>query len=329
MKRIAFLFALTLLSGAPALAASVGGQKPADTAIEHPRGYVALNHSILIQDGVIRLGDLFQGTGEYAERVVAYAPRPGSRAVFDARWLKRVAAAFKLNWQPGSAADRVVVERDSQVISKSEIEALLFERLVAEGGDASSRATLANRSFRLHLPVGEDYLLGVDQINLDASTGRFSAVLAWGNAKDERRRVSGRLERMTEVPVLAKRKMGGDTIEEGDLEWVEMPQARLARNAVTDPSHLIGMAAKRTISAGNPITENDIRRPVDIAKGATVTMVLSTPSMRLTAKGKALESGATGDTIRISNSQTSTVIEGVVTGPGQVRVDAQVNLAMR
>ena len=77
------------------------------------------------------------------------------------------------------------------------------------------------------------------------------------------------------------------------------------------------------------MTSNDISRPKDIAKGQLVMMVLSTPSMRLTTKGKALESGATGDTIRISNSQTSTVIEGVITGPGQVRVDAQVNLAMR
>lgn len=333
MKRIALLVATTLLLSAPvtatAMAASVNGNVGGKNAIDGELAVITLNNRISIQDGVIRLGDLFQGVGEYAERVIAYAPRPGSRAVFDARWLKRVAAAFKLDWRPSSAAERIVVERESLVITKSEIETLLFERLVAEGGDPSSRVSLANRSFRLHLPVGEDYLLGIEQISFDSTTGRFSSVLAWGNAKDERRRVTGRMERMTEVPVLAKRIMGGALIEEGDLKWVELPQARLARNAITDASQLIGMAAKRTISAGKPVTANNVSRPKDIAKGQTVMMVLSTPSMRLTTKGKALESGAAGDTIRISNSQTSTVIEGVITGPGQVRVDAQVNLAMR
>jgi len=325
MKHLMFLLSFTLLVSAPAMAANA----TAKTVAEHDLQLITLNNHITVQDGVIRLGEVFEGTGEYAERVIAYAPRPGSRAVFDARWLKRVAGAFKLNWRPDSSAQRIVVERESLVITKTEIETLLFERLVAEGGDTSSRVALANRSFRLHLPVGEEYLLGIDQISFDSTTGRFSAVLAWGNAKDERRRVTGRMERMTEVPVLAKRIMGGTLIEESDLKWVELPQARLARNAITDASHLIGMASKRTISAGKPVTSNDISRPKDIAKGQLVMMVLSTPSMRLTTKGKALESGATGDTIRISNSQTSTVIEGVITGPGRVRVDAQVNLAMR
>jgi len=325
MRQIAFFLGLTLLFASPVMAAGADGENVGLDATE----LVSLNNHIVIQDGVIRLGEVFQGVGKYAERVIAYAPRPGSRAVFDARWLKRVAGAFKLNWRPSSAAQRIVVERESQVITKPEIETLLFERLVAEGGDPTSRISLANRSFRLHLPVGEDYLLGIDQISFDSTTGRFSAVLAWGNAKDERRRVTGRLERMTDVPVLAKRLMGGDIIQQADLKWVELPQARLARNAVTEASHLIGMAAKRSISAGKPVTENDIRRPKDVSKGETVTMVLSTASMRLTAKGKALEAGATGDTIRITNSQTSTVIEGVITGPGRVRVETQVNLAMR
>jgi len=329
MKRIAFLFTLSLLLSAPAMAASVNGNVSGKNVIDGDLGMITLNNRISIQDGVIRLGEVFQGTGELAERVIAYAPRPGSRAVFDARWLKRVAAAFKLNWRPSSSAERIVVERESLVITKSEIETILFDRLVVEGGDVTSRVALANRSFRLHLPVGEEYLLGIDQLSFDSTTGRFSAVLAWGNAKDERRRVTGRMERMTEVPVLAKRIMGGTLIEQADLEWVELPQARLARNAITDASHLIGMAAKRTISAGKPVTENDVARPKDIAKGQSVIMVLSTPTMRLTTKGKALEAGATGDTIRISNSQTSTVIEGVITGPGQVRVDTHVNLAMR
>lgn len=322
MKLSALALSLALLLSLPALAAG-GANAPVQDE------YVILNDSVVIEDGVIRLGDVFQGSGEHANRVIAYAPRPGGRSVFDARWLKRVAVAFKLDWRPQSAAERVIVERASQLVRKDEIEDLLHERLVAEGGDPDSRAKLANRSFSLHLPVGEDYLLGIDQISYDPSTGRFSAIVAWGNGKDQRRRVTGRLERLMEVPVLSQRMMGGDVISKSDIEWLEMAENRLTRNAITDPSRLIGMAAKRSISAGKPITANDVRTPQVVTKGQSVTMVLSTPIMRLTAKGKALEAGGTGDTIRISNSQTSTVIEGIITGPGQVRVDVPVNLAMR
>lgn len=328
MRQFAFMLGLALLLSSPAVATGVSGKAP----LKDPGSvveFVTLNPHVLIQDGVIRLGDIFHGSGAFADRVVAYSPRPGSRAVFDARWLKRVAMAFKMSWRPSSIAERVIVERESQVISRSEVENLLFERLVGDGEDSTSRAVLANSSFRLDLPVGEDYMLGVDQISFDPSTRRFSATLAWGNGKDERRRVTGKLEQMVEVPVLTKRMMGGDLIREADLNWLEMPQARLARNAVTDASHLIGMAAKRTISAGKPISQNDVRRPKAISKGENVMMVLSTSTMRLTTKGKALEAGSVGDSIRISNSQTDTVVEGVITGPGQVRVGPPVNLAMR
>lgn len=330
MKLQTILLTLTIVISAPTLAASPKPQK-GDREVEHTAvsNQVMLNDRIVVEDGVIHLGDIFQGAERYADRVVAYAPRPGGRSIFDARWLKRVASAFKLNWVPRSAAERVVVERASQLISKDEIEALLHERLIAEGGDKESRVKLSNRTFTLNLPVGEDYLLGIDQISFDQATGRFSAIVAWGNGKDERRRITGRLERLVEVPVLSNRFMKGDIIGKDDIEWIEVSQSRLQRTALTDASRLIGMAAKRAISEGKPVSANDIRRPKVVNKGEIVVMVLSTPMMRLTAKGKALESGGTGDTIRISNSQTSTVVEGVITGPGHIRIDGPVNLAMR
>ena len=324
MKLITILVALGLL-----LAAPLGSVNAKDAAPAPEINFITLNNHIVIQDGVIRLGDVFQNAGKYADRVVAYSPRPGTRSVYDARWLKRVAKAFKLDWRPGSAAERIIVERESQIVNKSEVEELLYERLIAEGADPNARVQLSNRSFRLDLPVGEEYLLGIEQMNYDESNGRFSAILIWGTGKDERRRVSGRMERMNEVPVLSARLMKGDIIAEHDLDWVSMPQSRLARNAIIDPKRIIGMAAKRAIAPGKPISSNDIRRPLAVAKGDLVTMVLSTPAMRLTVQGKALQAGSKGDTIRITNTQTRTVVEATITGAGEARVDAPLSVAMR
>lgn len=327
MKFITYIIAALMLLSLPALAAGTEQDRMEDQV------FVTLMPDVTVNTGVVRLGDIFGGAGKYADRVVAYAPRPGSRAVFDARWLLRVANAYKLDWRPGSVTERVVIERASQVVTKSDIEDLLQQRQIDDGGDPSSRALVSNRSLRLHLPIDETNVagptLGVEQMSVDSGTGRFTAVVAWGNGGDERIRVAGRIERMTQVPVLANRIMRGEVIGEADIVWQSLPDARVARAALTDMDQIVGMAAKRSLKAGTPVTASDVRRPLLINRGETVTMMLNTPTMQLTTKGRALQHGSEGDTIRISNLQTNTVIDAIVTGPGRVRVETSVNLAMR
>ncbi|MFC1673999.1 hypothetical protein ACFL12_07655, partial [Pseudomonadota bacterium] len=177
MKLTTLLTGLALLL-TPALAplGAQAGQAQAEQAQDQDATmFVTLTGHAVVEGGTIRLGEIFQGSGEYADRVVAYAPRPGARAVFDARWLLRVAKSFKLNWRPASANERMVVERAAQVINGEEIAALLHDRLVSEGGDPGSRVALSNTNLRLNIAVGEDILLGVEQISYDQTRGRFSA----------------------------------------------------------------------------------------------------------------------------------------------------------
>lgn len=328
MKFSSLILSVMLLFPAPLLAAG-GTVDKAPAFTPDLTRFVTLVPLVTVDSGVVHLGDIFQGSGDNAERVVAYAPRPGSRAVFDAYWLQRVARAFKLNWRPTSRKDRVVVERASRLIGRSEVEDMLSERMIAEGGDSSSRVVLSNPSFRLHLPTTETVALSLDQFNVDPSSGRFTSMLTWGTRADDRMRVSGRFERMSDVPVLSNRAMRGDLISQSDIEWIKLPEARLSRTALTDVEHIVGMAAKRAIQPGRPITLGDVRRPLLVNRGETVTMVLTTPTMQLSAKGRALQAGSKGETIRITNLQTNTVIDAVIIGPGQARVDLAVNLAMR
>ncbi|HEY9163028.1 MAG TPA: flagellar basal body P-ring formation chaperone FlgA [Magnetovibrio sp.] len=328
MNFITFVIAALMLLSTPAFAEEVE-QAPAP---KHD-AFVTLMGSVTVTDGVVRLGDIFHGVDAYADKVVAYAPRPGGRAVFDSRWLARVASAYKLNWQPSSTVERVVIERASQIVTKTEVEDLLQQRLLDDGGDASSQALLSNRSFVLHLPIdaanNTPPTLDVQQLTVDDSTGRFSAVIAWGSGADDNVHVAGKVERMAQVPVLANRVMRGEVIKASDIQWQTLAEGRLPRTAITEVDLVVGMAAKRTLQAGKPIAIADIRRPLLVNKGESVTMYLTTPSMRLTAKGRALEHGSEGDTIRISNSQTNTVVDAIVTGPGQARVETSVDLAMR
>ena len=71
---------------------------------------VMLRTNVVVDDDVIRLGDLFTNSGKYADTAIARSPIPGRRSVFDAEWLFRVARAFRLAWRPLSLDDRAVVD---------------------------------------------------------------------------------------------------------------------------------------------------------------------------------------------------------------------------
>jgi flagella basal body P-ring formation protein FlgA len=71
---------------------------------------------------------------------------------------------------------------------------------------------------------------------------------------------------------------------------------------------------------GAPVRATQIRKPVAVAKGSLVLLVLERQGMALSARARALEDGGVGETIRVSNLQSSTVVEGTVTGPGRIDV---------
>lgn len=107
-----------------------------------------------------------------------------------------------------------------------------------------------------------------------------------------------------------------------DLQWASVADRTLPANAVYEPHELIGRTPRRGLPAGTPVLAADLKRPVVVAKGALVTLILQTPSMRLTARGRALDEGGIGDSIRVVNAQSRTVVAGVVLANGQVAVDA-------
>ena len=57
-----------------------------------------------------------------------------------------------------------------------------------------------------------------------------------------------------------------------------------------------------------------------VARNATVTIVLQTGSLSLSAVGRAVEEGSRGDTIRVLNVASNRQIEGTVVGPDTVSV---------
>ncbi|MDH3236305.1 MAG: flagellar basal body P-ring formation chaperone FlgA, partial [Alphaproteobacteria bacterium] len=99
--------------------------------------------------------------------------------------------------------------------------------------------------------------------------------------------------------------------------------------AIIQRSDIVGQAARRSLPSGQPVRDGDIEAPTLVRRGALVTMEISTPMMRLTARGKALDNGTLGETVRLRNIQSKRVIQGTVVGLDRVRIAPAGSLAAR
>jgi flagella basal body P-ring formation protein FlgA len=126
----------------------------------------------------------------------------------------------------------------------------------------------------------------------------------------------------------------GDTIGENDLVYAMVNGAALMSGVPTKIDEIKGMQTRRTLSAGQPFRGDDVRRPIVITKGQTVTMQFVVPGVELTAMGRAMSEGGVGDTVTIQNPVSYRMISGIVTAPGTVRATGSItafpsNLARR
>ncbi|MCZ6812080.1 MAG: flagella basal body P-ring formation protein FlgA, partial [Planctomycetota bacterium] len=252
MHRFAAALIFVLLAAPVAGAATTGATGP-----------VLLKTKVIIDESVVRLGDIFDGLSEQAETAVARAPAPGKRVEVGARWLTAVAQAYGLPWRPSSRLDTTVIERASLVIDTRRIEDATLAALAQRGVKGNVTLLLDNPTLRLHLPSDADSTIAITGLSHDPQTGRFKAYVT---APAEgipiaRAMVTGRAVAMTEVPVLRRRIEPGEIIRHEDIDWLRVRTDHLARNALVDVEGLLGKSPRRPIRAGQPVLSGELRKP--------------------------------------------------------------------
>jgi len=248
---------------------------------------------------------------------VAHALAAGADAARSVAAVATAPAAAGAPAAGGSAAE----PGSSGVLTDATIEALILaslaERQVDLTGAAVEVTALSSRP-----GLAENARIDVERFSWQPAGRKFTAVLAAvspGRAV-QRMTVIGRLCQDSAVPVLVRRMQPGEVIAASDLQWMPVRDRSVPANALADPDEMVGYTPRRALLPGTPIIAGDLKRPATVLKGAPVTLVLALPNMQLTARGRALEEGATGQTIRVANAQSRSVIEGVVLANGQVAV---------
>lgn len=316
---IRILMLSLLLGVAAAMAAhadDANTANPASMPEDQPR-----NDTISINRPFVRLGDLFPEAGDKADIAVAYAPAPGSRVVYDVKSLAAIARANGIQWQARSWFDRVVIERPGIAIGDTEIMAAVRNELAKRRLDSKADIELATRGVSLQIPADASTALDLQNFQLDDRSGQFTSKLVLPAADGTQSiTVSGRIYRTVDVPILNHRVATGDVVGREDIQWQTARAETVARNVILDPDKIIGKEAIRPLPADQPVRTGDVRPPVLVTKGSLVTMIVQSPTMTLTSKGKAMENGAMGEAVRIQNTQSKVVVEGEVVSNGTVRI---------
>ncbi len=294
-------------------------------------GSITLHKMVDVTGDVIYLSDLFMNVNpELANRVIAYAPEPGRQATFGARWLQRVAQYYRLDWSPQTPRIQSVITRESIIVEREQIEEAIMMHLVDQGVDPEMDAELANKSIRLFLPITETPDIAIDEMTFDKQTRRFTVIIsAPANSPDAQRfRLSGRIYRMTDVPVLARQVSSNEVISSDDIEWKRMRSDQISVETALELNDLIGKSPKRGLRPGYPVRLSEVAAPIVVTKKSLVTIIFQHPFMTLTAKGRALQKGAVGDVIRITNVQSNVIVDAEIIGSGQAVVRSNELLAM-
>jgi len=111
----------------------------------------------------------------------------------------------------------------------------------------------------------------------------------------------------------------GETITDADVVVATITPDRMRPGILMDASELVGHETRRLLRAGEPVREQDVRMPILVVKGSTVTMTFAEPGIVLTATGRAMSDAGLGESVAVQNPVSFRQVSCIVTGAGQVR----------
>lgn len=120
---------------------------------------------------------------------------------------------------------------------------------------------------------------------------------------------------------VSRRALGKDEILSADMIEIRTGDiGKLPRNTVLEADEAIGRQLTRPLAAGSLLTDNALRNPPAVARGATVRVEARSNGFVASREGVALDGGGVGDTIRVKTTGGG-VIHARISGPNLLEVD--------
>lgn len=122
------------------------------------------------------------------------------------------------------------------------------------------------------------------------------------------------------VVVAAKGLDAKQVITEDDIRLEQQDIARLRRGYMENIESVVGQELKYPIAVGSVINPTSLLEQKVVHRGEQIMLVAIIGKMEVRMAGTALADGEQGERVRVKNTSSHRVVEGVVDGPGIVRV---------
>ncbi|HLJ47624.1 MAG TPA: flagellar basal body P-ring formation chaperone FlgA [Bryobacteraceae bacterium] len=263
----------------------------------------------------ILTADLARAIPEFAEappdKVIGYAPSPGSRRVIRIDELKRLARQLDVAVTPNREA---CFEWQLAPVSRGEIVAVMRQSL--EAPDARIEVLQVSRTVT---PSGT-YVFPRTGLSRSATDTLWRGYVAYGKGRRfdiwARVRIAVPLTRVVAV----RRINAGESIEASQVRLetvIGFPQEdQEARNL----GEVVGRVTRGPISAGRPVLLSQLSAPLDVKAGESVEVQVTSGHARLALEAQAANSGREGDMISVRNPKTGKIFHARVEGKGKVLV---------
>lgn len=294
----------------------------ATSALAQAASAASLRDMVTLSGPLVRLSDLFADAGAGANRVLGPGPAPGGRIVVQAAQLAAIAEQYGVDWKPASPADQVILERPGRAMPRATLLTALRPFLADAGAGQDCDIELSG----LNPPLVDPHdttAPEVDQLTYDAASHRFSAIMTigGGGAAAQRLRLAGRAFPTATLPIATHRLSPGAVVGPDDVQiarvHVDLQRGAVARRL----DQALGMQTLHGAEAGKPLLLDELTRAPLVLKGGRVAVSISTGALSVTEQGLALQSGGMGDHVQVLNPISRAMMDGIVTGPGNARVE--------
>lgn len=293
---------------------------------------ILIKEKATVTDDTITLGDIAtfspvqdERVSELRARKVAAAPAPGRDIDLNSRFLiYRLASLMGGDQQVRvKVPQNLLVHRDGQVISEKKMTDIFKEYVFShspwdrkemelERVRVPGRAIVpcGYLSWEVQGKAGGDFVGDISLMISFSVDGRLYKKVP----------VSGRILVNRRVIKTARKIRKGEVIGTRDL--VELTEKSIQAGGAEELrlEQVVGKRASRTLQMGQEIKREMVEIPPAVRKGDQVIIKAENSSVAVSALGKVMEDGRSGEQIRVINISSGKEIFAKVVGPGQVRV---------
>lgn len=285
----------------------------------------ALRASVSVTSDVVRIGDLVDNAGSAAQIPVYRSPDLGTTGALTVGQVLAVLRAKQVIGVMTGDIKEVQVTRLARTLASKDIENAIagaLERRFGLGDAANITVTFDRSVGDTRLEASNTGALQPVATRYDARSGRFDIAFEIandGNPSPTKLRFTGTAIETVEVAVLTRDIDRAELLKSSDLSMERRPKAEVTGEPASR-ERSIGMQLRRAMRAGTPVRAADIVKPDFVVRDQAVTIIYQVPGLYLTTRGKAIESGAEGDSVSVLNLHSKRTLSGIVTGRGQVTV---------